>query len=142
MRLLAFPAWKSEKASFNIAGNRYRSYAHPMTSPDNRVEYIQRMHRALEYIDMHLERPIELAELAGVAHFSPFHFHRLFSAWLGETFGEYVRRRQLEVAASRLVAIVGRDNFRHRDSLGLIAAVLAICVLGGPYGNYEATRIP
>jgi AraC family transcriptional regulator len=62
------------------------------------------MHRALEYIDKHLERPIELAELAAVAHFSPFHFHRLFSAWLGETFGEYVRRRRLEVAASRLVA--------------------------------------
>jgi AraC family transcriptional regulator len=62
------------------------------------------MHRALEYIDKNLERSIELSELADVAHFSRFHFHRVFSAWLGETFGDYLRRRRLEVAASRLVA--------------------------------------
>jgi AraC family transcriptional regulator len=75
-----------------------------MRSLTNRVEYTQRMHRALEYIDKNLERSIELCELADVAHFSRFHFHRIFSAWLGETFGEYLRRRRLEVAASRLLA--------------------------------------
>ena len=42
--------------------------------------------------------------LAEVAHFSPFHFHRLFSAWMGETLGDYLRRRRVEVAAMRLVA--------------------------------------
>jgi AraC family transcriptional regulator len=75
-----------------------------MTSPDNRVQYTQRMHRALEHIDKHLERSIDLSELADVAHLSRFHFHRVFSAWLGETFGDYLRRRRLEVAASRLDA--------------------------------------
>jgi AraC family transcriptional regulator len=62
------------------------------------------MHRVLEYIDLHLDRPLELSELAGVAHFSPFHFHRLFSAWMGETLGDYLRRRRLELAAMRLAA--------------------------------------
>ncbi|HEY3195909.1 MAG TPA: AraC family transcriptional regulator [Candidatus Dormibacteraeota bacterium] len=37
-------------------------------------------------------------------NFSSFHFHRLFTAWFGETLGEYVRRRRLETAALRLVA--------------------------------------
>jgi AraC family transcriptional regulator len=39
-----------------------------------------------------------------VAHFSPYHFHRLFSAWMGETLGDYLRRRRCEIAATRLVA--------------------------------------
>jgi len=62
------------------------------------------MHRVVEHIDQHLDEPLELETLAGVAHFSPFHFHRLFSAWMGETLGEYVRRRRLEIAAQRLVS--------------------------------------
>lgn len=77
---------------------------HLMESSHNRAEYTRRMHRVLEYIDQHLEEPLELSTLSAVAHFSAFHFHRLFSAWMGETLGEYLRRRRLEVAALRLVA--------------------------------------
>lgn len=75
-----------------------------MASLDSRSEYESRMHRVLAYIDQHLEQPISLNTLADVAHFSPFHFHRLFSAWMGETFGDYLRRRRVEVAAMRLAA--------------------------------------
>jgi AraC family transcriptional regulator len=71
---------------------------------DHRQEYETRMHRVLEHIDRHLDQPLELDSLAAVAHFSPFHFHRLFSAWMGETLGEYLRRRRLELAALRLVS--------------------------------------
>lgn len=70
---------------------------------DTRSEYAARMHRVLEHIDRHLDQPLELDTLAAVANFSAFHFHRLFSAWMGETLGEYLRRRRLEVAAMRLV---------------------------------------
>jgi AraC family transcriptional regulator len=70
----------------------------------NRSEYEKRMHRVLEHIDLHLEQPLDLGTLSAVAHFSPFHFHRLFSAWMGERLGDYLRRRRLEVAAMRLVA--------------------------------------
>jgi AraC family transcriptional regulator len=62
------------------------------------------MHRVVEHIDKQLDQPLELATLAGVAHFSPFHFHWVFSAWMGETLGDYLRRRRIEVAAMRLVA--------------------------------------
>ncbi len=61
------------------------------------------MHRVLHHIDGNLAAPLELAELARVANFSAFHFHRLFAAWTGERVGDYVRRRRLEVAAIRLV---------------------------------------
>ena len=62
------------------------------------------MHRVVAYIDEHLDQPLDLGTLAEVAHFSPFHFHRLFSAWMGETLGDYMRRRRVELAAMRLAA--------------------------------------
>jgi AraC family transcriptional regulator len=62
------------------------------------------MHRVTAYIDQHLDQYLDLETLAEVAHFSPFHFHRLFSALMGETLGAYLRRRRCEVAATRLLA--------------------------------------
>lgn len=67
-----------------------------------RAEYARRMNKVLDHIDRHLDAPLELAQLAEVAHFSRFHFHRVFSAWMGETLGDYARRRRLETAAFRL----------------------------------------
>jgi len=60
------------------------------------------MHAVVEYIDRHLEEKLDLETLAGVAHFSPFHFHRLFGALMGEALGDYLRRRRLEIAAVRM----------------------------------------
>jgi AraC family transcriptional regulator len=65
------------------------------------------MHRVLEHVDRHLDESLDLARLAEVAHFSPFHFHRVFAAWMGERLGDYLRRRRLEVAALRLLAQPG-----------------------------------
>ena len=75
-----------------------------MVSRNSRSEYESRIHRVLAHIDEHLDQQLDLATLAEVAHFSPFHFHRIFSAWMGETFGDYLRRRRIEVAAMRLAA--------------------------------------
>ena len=75
-----------------------------MTFHDSRAEYANRMHRVLEYIDKNLDQALDLNTLAEVAHFSAFHFHRLFSAWMGETIGDYLRRRRVELAAMRLAA--------------------------------------
>ncbi len=61
------------------------------------------MHRVLAHIDDHLSEALTLADLAAVANFSPFHFHRIFTAWMGETFGDHLRRRRLDVAALRLL---------------------------------------
>jgi AraC family transcriptional regulator len=73
----------------------------------SREVYVDRMHRVTEYIDKHLDQYLDLETLAEVAHFSPFHFHRLFAAWMGETLGSYLRRRRCEIAATRLAAQPG-----------------------------------
>ena len=74
------------------------------SSPDHRTEYARRLHRVLAHIDEHLDTPIDLAQLARVANFSAFHFHRVFAAQVGETLGTYLTRRRLEQAAARLAA--------------------------------------
>ncbi len=66
--------------------------------------YAQRMNRVLDHVDANLDVPLDLPTLAGIANFSAFHFHRLFAAWMGETIGDYLRRRRLETAAVRLAA--------------------------------------
>jgi AraC family transcriptional regulator len=68
----------------------------------SRDEYERRMHRVIEAIDRGIEETLDLASLAAVANFSPYHFHRVFAAWMGETLGDYVRRRRLELGAGRL----------------------------------------
>ncbi len=75
-----------------------------MASRGSRSEYERRMHKVLEHVDRHLDQPLDLAALAKVAHFSPFHFHRLFAAWMGETLGDYLRRRRVELAGMRLLS--------------------------------------
>ena len=68
----------------------------------SQAEYDRRMHAVVDYIDRHLDQKLDLASLASVASFSPFHFHRLFRALMGEAVGDYVRRRRLESAGVRL----------------------------------------
>lgn len=94
------------------------------TSTASRAEYARRINRVLDYIDRHLDTPLELAQLADVANFSRFHFHRIFAAWMGETVGDYARRRRLEVAAFRM-------------SCGTGGTVLDIA-LGTGFGSGEA----
>jgi len=40
-------------------------------------EYVQNIDRVIEYLRGNLHRPVKLAELADVACFSEFHFHRM-----------------------------------------------------------------
>jgi AraC family transcriptional regulator len=70
--------------------------------PDPR-SYTARINRVLDYVDAHLPDKLDLATLARVAYVSEWHFHRVFQALTGETPGDWVRRRRLEVAAMRLL---------------------------------------
>ncbi len=68
-----------------------------------RQEYVARINRVIDHIDAHLGDELTLADLADVACFSRFHFHRIFSAMVGETIADYLKRLRLQAAASRLL---------------------------------------
>jgi AraC family transcriptional regulator len=64
--------------------------------------HARRLNRVIDHVDTHLAEDLRLDTLARMAAFSPFHFHRLFRAWTGETLKDFVRRRRLETAGNRL----------------------------------------
>ncbi len=68
-----------------------------------RETYRQRILRVLVHIQEHLDEPLTLEELARGAHFSPYHFHRIFRGIVGESLGEHVRRVRLDRAAQHLL---------------------------------------
>ena len=70
----------------------------------SRNEYIHRINRVVDYIEANLAEEHSLVNLAKVAYFSPFHFHRIFFALVGETLSQFIQRVRLEKAASRLVS--------------------------------------
>jgi len=74
----------------------------PLSPQGSRSEYSRRLQRVLDHIDQHLDEALDLEAVAEVAHFSPFHFHRIFAAWMGETPADYLRGRRLDRAAEQL----------------------------------------
>lgn len=64
--------------------------------------YRERLLKVLVYIQSHLDEAMTLEELARVAYFSPYHFHRIFRGMVGESVMEHLRRLRLERAAHRL----------------------------------------
>ena len=69
----------------------------------DRGAYVARINRVLDHISAHLAEPLDLQTLSDVAHFSPWHFHRVFQGMTGETLADCVRRLRLEAAAQRLL---------------------------------------
>ncbi|PKO79700.1 MAG: AraC family transcriptional regulator [Betaproteobacteria bacterium HGW-Betaproteobacteria-13] len=66
-------------------------------------EYKKRIERVIQYIEANLDNKISLAEVANVSHFSAYHFHRIFTAIVGETVNDYIVRRRLERAVNLLI---------------------------------------
>ncbi len=65
--------------------------------------YKQRILAALDYIESNLAQPLNLDLISNHCHFSPFHFHRVFSGVMNETLNSYVGRKRLEKAVNLLV---------------------------------------
>ncbi len=69
-----------------------------------RREYIARINRVVDYVWAHFDQELCYEELADIARFSRFHFHRVFSSIMGETLTDFIRRVRLERAAAKLLA--------------------------------------
>lgn len=65
-------------------------------------EYHKSINKVLDYINEHLNEKPDLTTLSQIANVSPFHFHRIFKAIIGENLGEYVQRLRLEYVAGKL----------------------------------------
>jgi len=94
--------------------------------PSTGQDYRERTVRTLVYIQRHLDEDLTLEDLASVAAFSRFHFHRVFRGLVGESLKEHIRRLRLERAAQKL---------KHED-----AAVTRIALEAGFDAHESFTR--
>ncbi|MBD81494.1 MAG: AraC family transcriptional regulator [Crocinitomicaceae bacterium] len=76
-----------------------------MKAPQNstQADYIKRINKVFEYIEQHLNENLSLDQIARIAHFSPFHFHRIFKTLVGQTLNDYISRQRLNRAANYLL---------------------------------------
>jgi AraC family transcriptional regulator len=88
--------------------------------------YKGRLLQVLVFIQQNLDGNLSLDVLAKVAHFSAYHFHRIFRGLTGESLQEHIRRLRLERAAMRL---------KHSDD-----SVLDIATEAGYETNESFTR--
>ncbi|MFE0651077.1 GyrI-like domain-containing protein [Streptomyces sp. NPDC059534] len=65
---------------------------------------LERMNQALDHLEGCLDREIDMAEVAGIAAVSEYHFRRLFSALAGMPLPVYVRRRRMTLAGAEVLA--------------------------------------
>jgi len=75
--------------------------------PDSRSVYKARVDAVIMHMHDHLHEKMVLYDLARNAGFSAFHFHRLFSALIGETPQHFLNRIRLERAANMLAKYSG-----------------------------------
>jgi AraC family transcriptional regulator len=66
------------------------------------TDYDERIHDVQKYVCEHTDEELNREVLAAVAGFSVPHFHRIFTAHVGENIASYVRRVRLERAGRKL----------------------------------------
>lgn len=64
--------------------------------------YVERINLAIDHATTHLAEPLRLERMARAAGLSPFHFHRVFQALVGETPADFVKRLRLERALAMM----------------------------------------
>jgi AraC family transcriptional regulator len=82
---------------------RVKTPAVACVTMNHRYSYSERVQRVVEYLAEHLDDRFDLEKLARLAHVSPYHFHRIYRALLGETAYETIRRLRLNRAALDLL---------------------------------------
>lgn len=63
------------------------------------MEWIERLNKAINYLEEHITEEINYEELAQTAGCSAYHFQRMFAYMAGIPLSEYIRRRRMSLAA-------------------------------------------
>ncbi len=64
---------------------------------------MKRFFNSIEYIEEHLYEAVTIHDIAKASNYSTYHFSRIFKSLVGDSPKEYLRKRRLTVAATRLI---------------------------------------
>ncbi|VVE60344.1 AraC family transcriptional regulator [Pandoraea captiosa] len=111
--------------------------------PETRLRYAQRMEPVLRWLASHPESTPDLYHLAELACLSPYHFHRVYRALLGETVNGTVQRLRMHRAAIALAE--SEDSMRVVASRAGYASDATFnrafgAFFGMPPGRYRDSR--
>lgn len=70
---------------------------------DKTNEYIERINKVIDFIELNLARDIQLDDLAQIACLSKYHFHRIFNSFTNEPLYSFVTRLRVERSAALLL---------------------------------------
>lgn len=88
-----------------------------MESKQSRNEYLRRIYKVQDYIESNINDSLSIEELADVAGFSKFHFHRIFKGIVNESLSRYVNRLKLEKGHTSTYISDRYDDYRYCVSL-------------------------
>ncbi len=80
------------------------------------LDYVAKVNRAIDHVVGNLRESHRLPDVARIAGFSPYHFHRIFKSLVGETLAAFIKRVRLERALYLL---------SHRQGISLTEVALA-----------------
>ena len=66
------------------------------------MNYINELQKAIDYIEVNLDKDINFEIVAKEIGMSAFYFHRIFTAIIGISPTAYIRNRRLTVAAQEI----------------------------------------
>ncbi len=93
--------------------------------------YAKRLTRVSAYIHDHLDEDLTVDALADVACLSPYHWHRIYHGYFGETLAATVKRLRLQRAAADLAHTdkpISEIAARALRQSGLVHARLQRCL--------------
>ena len=89
-----------------------------MNSDKIAKENIARLNTAITFIEENLSEKLTLEIVAEKAHFSPFHFHRLFKIIVNETVNTFINRKRIEKAAAYLLHQKEKNSTEIAEKVG------------------------
>ena len=89
-----------------------------MNSDKIAKENIARLNTAITFIEENLSEKLTLEIVAEKAHFSPFHFHRLFKIIVDETVNNFINRKRIEKAAAYLLHQKEKNSTEIAEKVG------------------------
>jgi AraC-like DNA-binding protein len=72
-------------------------------STNKRQDYIVKLNSVFEYIDGHLTEKLTLEKLAKIAHYSKFHFERIFKVFTSMSFYQFLKTKRVFYAEALLL---------------------------------------
>lgn len=99
-----------------------------------KAEYIKRINRTIDYIEDNLDKSLPLEKIAHIACFSPYHFHRIFSAITGEPLAQFIQRLRIERAADKLIRNINQSITEIAFNCGFSSSAVFARVFKATFG--------